>query len=204
MSMGREKRISVNSRGSEQIASESESSGWKFSAEWNPSVPTMASACSLDGHIDIYTFSDFKTSTYDNPPGAVLDDHTTFVDTAKTVRLLIEWLKRPATSCFGFGGTIVTVGQVEEKKSQIAVGIMWHIRYPLSDVQFHSLTTDNTLLERARGLQNAIKDNQIEGALTVILHSPIPIPIDPLLTGQSFVMRRFSPARTKRRKSGNS
>eukprot|EP01099_Mayorella_cantabrigiensis_P003622 TRINITY_DN2733_c0_g6_i1.p1 TRINITY_DN2733_c0_g6~~TRINITY_DN2733_c0_g6_i1.p1 ORF type:complete len:1122 (-),score=331.65 TRINITY_DN2733_c0_g6_i1:283-3315(-) len=76
---------------------------WNHDVQWSPTMTSLLSTCSLDGHIKIH-------SLHDVPSGASEDDSSLLAASTRRDRPPI-WLKRPAGSSFGFNGKLVAFGK---------------------------------------------------------------------------------------------
>eukprot|EP01127_Copromyxa_protea_P009476 TRINITY_DN2246_c0_g1_i2.p1 TRINITY_DN2246_c0_g1~~TRINITY_DN2246_c0_g1_i2.p1 ORF type:complete len:768 (-),score=242.46 TRINITY_DN2246_c0_g1_i2:1529-3832(-) len=113
----------------EKKISETVGDSWKFDVQWAPTLPCIASTCSLGGQIDIVSYNDFPT-----PAGMPLPRPR-------------QWLKRPASVSFAFGGQLVSVPT--QKDGQPA------------KIEIHTVTIkDSDFLDQAKKLHSAMAEQK--------------------------------------------
>ncbi|KAL6073528.1 Protein transport protein SEC31 [Balamuthia mandrillaris] len=107
--------------------------GWNSNIQWSPTQPAILSTCSLQGQVKIFGLHD---PTRKVTRGSHSDDQ---IDYSRPP----QWMKRPVSAAFGFGGKLFAFGSGHDRVLNV-----------------HNVTTNPSLIERARRLQRALKEDE--------------------------------------------
>eukprot|EP01125_Pyxidicula_operculata_P008838 TRINITY_DN292_c0_g2_i1.p1 TRINITY_DN292_c0_g2~~TRINITY_DN292_c0_g2_i1.p1 ORF type:complete len:1154 (+),score=395.81 TRINITY_DN292_c0_g2_i1:46-3507(+) len=122
--------------------------GWTFDVKWAPTLPAIVSTCSLAGKIEIHSVQDLKVlnSTSDtslfNKPGQKAEK--------QKLPPPPQWLKRPASVAFGFGGKLLYINKQNINESKPA---------PLT---ICTVQTDAEFVAKAENLQAVVKQHKFK------------------------------------------
>lgn len=105
----------------------------RWDVQWSPKIPAVASACTLDGKVQV-----FGLSGGGNPAGRAP-----------------KWTRRPAGASFGFGGKLVTIGNPQEP------GTANTDRRRL--VHIHRIVTEAPLVAEAEELDRSLESKDLKG-----------------------------------------
>ncbi|KAG6820187.1 hypothetical protein H0H93_004180 [Arthromyces matolae] len=130
---------------------------WAFQVDWCPRNPDLLATAFFDGTVGIHSIQttnvgqDTGSKDVQVPHGADIFDVGSISRTAGSGTLSLKqppkWLRRPASSSFGFGGKLVTVSNLPSAQGKNQSSVV-HIR---------KIVTEQDLVERATKLQAAVE-----------------------------------------------
>ncbi|KAG1767684.1 hypothetical protein EDD22DRAFT_875239 [Suillus occidentalis] len=154
LSCGKDNRaLCWNPQTSEIIGELPSAGNWAFQVEWCPRNPDLLATAFFDGTVGIHSIQSTNDATV--PPVTPKPDGADVFDvpgysrtTAPTLSLKQppKWLRRPSSCSFGFGGQLVTVGNLPAASGKNQSSIV-HIRKVIAE-------TD--IVDRAQRLQQAV------------------------------------------------
>ncbi|KIK00412.1 hypothetical protein K443DRAFT_679209 [Laccaria amethystina LaAM-08-1] len=163
LSCGKDNRaLCWNPQTSEIIGELPSADNWAFQVDWCPRNPDMLATAFFDGTVGIHSIqstneaADASTAAPQQTQGADIFDAPGFARSSTGGTLSLKqppkWLRRPASSSFGFGGELVTVSNLPSAQGKNQSSVI-HIR---------KVVTEQGLVERATHLQAAINDESLK------------------------------------------
>ncbi|KAF8156599.1 hypothetical protein B0H34DRAFT_467700 [Crassisporium funariophilum] len=163
LSCGKDNRaLCWNPQTSEVIGELPSADNWAFQVDWCPRNPDMLATAFFDGTVGIHSIQSTNESASGNKAnapradGADIFDAPGFSRASQSGTLSLKqppkWLRRPASSSFGFGGKLVTVSNLPSAQGKPQSSVV-HIR---------KVVTETQLVERATKLQAAIEGDTLE------------------------------------------
>lgn len=154
LSCGKDSRtIAWNPQTGENIGELPAASNWAYQVEWCPRDPNILATASFDGAIGIHSLQSTNQDQNIAPTPRATDDvfapsyHQNF-ETTLSLKQPPLWLKRPASGSFGYGGVFVSISNVAGAAGQ----------HQSCAVHLRPITTEPTIIERAKTLAEASKD----------------------------------------------
>ncbi|KAG2068579.1 transport protein [Suillus decipiens] len=154
LSCGKDNRaLCWNPQTSEIIGELPSAGNWAFQVEWCPRNPDLLATAFFDGTVGIHSIQSTNDATVSpvtpKPDGADVFDVPGYSrTTAPTLSLKQppKWLRRPSSCSFGFGGQLVSVGNLPAASGKNQSSVV-HIRKVIAE-------TD--IVDRAQKLQQAV------------------------------------------------
>ncbi|KAI0070651.1 hypothetical protein K474DRAFT_1693732 [Panus rudis PR-1116 ss-1] len=159
LSCGKDNRaLCWNPQTSEIIGELPSADNWAFQVDWCPRNPDLFATAFFDGTIGIHSIqstnepqeapvvSEADALDVFNAPGFSRASQATL-----SLSQPPKWLRRPTSSSFGYGGKLVSVSNLPSAQGKHQSGIV-HIR---------KVTTEPTIIERAKELQEAIANDKL-------------------------------------------
>ncbi|KAK0452176.1 uncharacterized protein EV420DRAFT_1559290 [Desarmillaria tabescens] len=161
LSCGKDNRaLCWNPQTSEIIGELPSASNWAFQVEWCPRNPDLLATAFFDGTVGIHSIQSTNEPAATATPvpagnGADIFDSTGYSQTQSGTLSLKQppkWLKRPASSSFGFGGKLVSVSNLPsaQGKHQSAV------------VHLRKVVTEQEIVAEATKLKVAIEGDSLK------------------------------------------
>ncbi|PFH49472.1 hypothetical protein AMATHDRAFT_76183 [Amanita thiersii Skay4041] len=161
LSCGKDNRVLCwNPQTSEIIGELPSADNWAFQVDWCPRNPNLLATAFFDGTIGIHSLQSTNEPTTDRSAAAHTNGADIFDSTSISrashgtfsLKQPPKWLRRPASSSFGFGGKLVTVSNLTNAQGKAQSSVV-HIR---------KVATEQALIERAIKLQAAIEDDTLQ------------------------------------------
>ncbi|KAF9547194.1 hypothetical protein CPC08DRAFT_675391 [Agrocybe pediades] len=165
LSCGKDNRaLCWNPQTSEVIGELPSADNWAFQVDWCPRNPDMLATAFFDGTIGIHSLQSTNEPAADSKAaaprldGADIFDAPGFARSSSSQQGTLslkqppKWLRRPASSSFGFGGQLVTVSNLTSAQGKAQSSVV-HIR---------KVVTEDELVERAKKLQAAIANDDLK------------------------------------------
>ncbi|KAK7685054.1 hypothetical protein QCA50_011891 [Cerrena zonata] len=160
LSCGKDNRaLCWNPQTSEIIGELPSADNWAFQVDWCPRNPDLFATAFFDGTIGIHSVqstNEPQEQTAAVPQGDAFDvfNQPGFSRASQATLSLSQppkWLRRQTSAAFGFGGKLVSVSNLPsaQGKNQSSV------------VHTRTVTTEPTIVERAKELQTAIDEQQL-------------------------------------------
>ncbi|KAG1894157.1 uncharacterized protein F5891DRAFT_1063572 [Suillus fuscotomentosus] len=159
LSCGKDNRaLCWNPQTSEIIGELPSAGNWAFQVEWCPRNPDLLATAFFDGTVGIHSIQSTNDATI--PPVTPKLDGADVFDvpgysrtTAPTLSLKQppKWLRRPSSCSFGFGGQLVSVGNLPAASGKNQSSVV-HIR---------KVITETDIVDRAQKLQQAVDTNTL-------------------------------------------
>lgn len=111
-------------------------SNWNFDLQWSPCTRGLLSTSSFDGQISLYNIESAGRIATPGDDFAVLTNQA-----APGLSRAPQWLKRPSSVSFGFGGKLASVGVKKTGGSEVKV---------------HRLKTEEEFVERSSAFEAAV------------------------------------------------
>ncbi|KAG6861064.1 hypothetical protein C0995_004406 [Termitomyces sp. Mi166 len=157
LSCGKDNRaLCWNPQTSEIIGELPSADNWAFQVDWCPRNPDLLATAFFDGTVGIHSIQSTNEGVEAKdvpaaPQGADVFDIGGIARTAGSGTLSLKqppkWLRRPASSSFGFGGKLVSVSNLPSAQGKNQSSVV-HVR---------KIVTEQDLVERATKLQTAIE-----------------------------------------------
>ncbi|KAH0581644.1 hypothetical protein H2248_011341 [Termitomyces sp. 'cryptogamus'] len=157
LSCGKDNRaLCWNPQTSEIIGELPSADNWAFQVDWCPRNPDLLATAFFDGTVGIHSIQSTNNEGVEAkdvpaPKGADIFDIGGIARSAGSGTLSLKqppkWLRRPASSSFGFGGKLVSVSNLPSAQGKNQSSVV-HIR---------KIVTEQDLVERAKKLQTAIE-----------------------------------------------
>jgi protein transport protein SEC31 len=159
LSCGKDNRaLCWNPQTSEIIGELPSAGNWAFQVEWCPRNPDLLATAFFDGTVGIHSIQSTNDATVPpvtpKPDGAdVFDVPGYSCTTAPTLSLKQppKWLRRPSSCSFGFGGQLVSVGNLPAASGKNQSSVV-HIRKVIAEAD---------IVDRAQKLQQAVDTNTL-------------------------------------------
>ncbi|KAF8816748.1 hypothetical protein BYT27DRAFT_7181181 [Phlegmacium glaucopus] len=163
LSCGKDNRaLCWNPQTSEVIGELPSADNWAFQVDWCPRNPDMLATAFFDGTVGIHSLQStnelpgYPKDAVTRPDGADIFDAPSFSGQSQSGTLSLKqppkWLRRPASSSFGFGGKLVTVSNLASSQGKPQSSVV-HIR---------KVVTETELVKRAKQLQAAIDGDNLQ------------------------------------------
>ncbi|KAF8520885.1 hypothetical protein BU17DRAFT_46119 [Hysterangium stoloniferum] len=160
LSCGKDNRVLCwNPQSSEIIAELPPANNWAFQVQWCPRNPDLLATAFFDGTVGIHSLQSTQdpsaTAAVSEQTGADIFDTHNFGQSSQATLSLSQppkWLRRPASCSFGYGGRLVTVGNLPTVQGRHQSGF----------VHLHTEITEEAVVERAEKLLEAV-DKQTLG-----------------------------------------
>ncbi|GJJ10681.1 hypothetical protein Clacol_004908 [Clathrus columnatus] len=160
LSCGKDNRVLCwNPQSGEVIGEIPPANNWAFQVDWCPRNPDLFATAFFDGTIGIHSL---QTTNEDNVATTTLqDDDASLFDNpafgqASQASLSLKqppkWLSRPVSAGFGYGGQLVTVGNLSNAQGRHQSGF----------VRIHTVVTEESIVQRAQRLQTAVKEEKLD------------------------------------------
>ena len=154
LSCGKDNRVLCwNPQSSEIIGELPPANNWAFQVQWCPRNPDLLATAFFDGTIGIHSLQSTNDVTAPEPvpaqDGADLFDVPGFGQTSQSNLSLKQppkWLRRPASSSFGYGGRLVSVNNLPNAQGKHQSGVV-HLR---------TVITESSVVERVNKLHDAV------------------------------------------------
>lgn len=159
LSCGKDNRVlGWNPQTSEIIGELPSAENWAFQVDWCPRNPDLFAAAFFDGTIGIHsahaTNEPADASAAPQPDGADIFNAPGFSRNGRATLSLKQppkWLRRPASGCFGYGGTLATISNLPSAQGKNQSSVV-HIR---------KVVSESSVVERANKLHSAIDDGSL-------------------------------------------
>ncbi|KAF4616865.1 hypothetical protein D9613_008912 [Agrocybe pediades] len=165
LSCGKDNRaLCWNPQTSDVIGELPSADNWAFQVDWCPRNHDMLATAFFDGTIGIHSLQSTNEPAADTkaaaprPDGADIFDAPGFARSSSSqqgtlsIKQPPKWLRRPASSPFGFGGQLVTVSNLTSAQGKAQSSVV-HIR---------KVVTEDRSVERAKKLQAAIVNDDLK------------------------------------------
>lgn len=136
------------------------SDNWAFQTAFNPRNPDILATASYDGKISVESLQTIPNDS--NPSAAKSTSGDLFNDleflspsSGLTLQQPPKWLRRPTSATFGFGGLLVSVGNLPAASGS----------HQSASVHLRKVVTEPEIIERAERLQAAVGSKEDLGAL---------------------------------------
>jgi protein transport protein SEC31 len=154
LSCGKDNRVLCwNPQTAEIIGELPPANNWAFQVEWCPRNPDLFATAFFDGTVGVHSIQSTNESVTATetalPNGADIFDSPNFGQLGQanlSLKQPLKWLRRLASVSCGFGGRIVTVGNLPSARG----------RNQSSFVHLRTVTTEKSIVDRAKKLQDAI------------------------------------------------
>ncbi|KAG6812361.1 hypothetical protein H0H92_003261 [Tricholoma furcatifolium] len=158
LSCGKDNRaLCWNPQTSEIIGELPSADNWAFQVDWCPRNPDLLATAFFDGTVGIHSIQSTNEAQAAQakdapaPQGADIFDVGGIARTAGGGTLSLKqppkWLRRPASSSFGFGGKLVSVSNLPSAQGKTQSSVV-HLR---------KVVTEQELVDRATKLQTALE-----------------------------------------------
>ncbi|KAL9128651.1 MAG: hypothetical protein Q9217_002711 [Psora testacea] len=134
------------------------STNWTFQTRWNPHNPSFIATASLDGKISVHSIQSTQPDTESQAglQSQTIDDED-FFDNAQsqpqgttfTLKKAPQWLQRPCSASFGFGGKIVTFRSSAAEANK------------RSTVRISMYAVDATVVSSTESFETSLKQNDL-------------------------------------------
>ncbi|KAF9644242.1 hypothetical protein BDM02DRAFT_1054166 [Thelephora ganbajun] len=160
LSCGKDNRVlGWNPQTSEIIGELPSADNWAFQVDWCPRNPDLFAAAFFDGTIGIHSAHTTNESAEETPTapqleGADIFNAPGFSHNGRATLSLKQppkWLRRPASSSFGYGGKLATVSNLPSAQGKNQSSVV-HIR---------KVVSESSVMERANKLHSAIDDGSL-------------------------------------------
>ncbi|KAF9226221.1 hypothetical protein BS17DRAFT_776900 [Gyrodon lividus] len=167
LSCGKDNRaLCWNPQTSEIIGELPSADNWAFQVEWCPRNPDLLATAFFSGTIGIHSLqstNDIPTSVpaTPKPSGAELFDaplpslppDQAAHGLSLSLKQPPRWLRCPVSASFGFGGKLVTVGNLTGA----------HGKAQSSVVHLREMSVEESVVERVKNLRTAVQEGKLEG-----------------------------------------
>lgn len=161
LSCGKDNRaLCWNPQTSEIIGELPSANNWAFQVEWCPRQPDLFAAAFFDGTIGIHSIqstgpSNGQTQAAPKADGSDVFDAAGYARASQSETLSVKqppkWLRRPASSSFGFGGKLVSISNLPPTQGKNHSSVV-HIR---------NVTSEEDIISRAKKLREAIDNDKL-------------------------------------------
>ncbi|KAF5370333.1 hypothetical protein D9758_007002 [Tetrapyrgos nigripes] len=164
LSCGKDNRaLCWNPQTSEIIGELPSADNWAFQVEWCPRNPDLLATAFFDGTVGIHSIQTTnETAAAAAAAPALAADGSDVFDVpgfsrstqggTLSLKQPPKWLRRPASTTFGFGGKLVTVSNLPSAQGKNQSSVV-HLR---------DVVTEDDLVERARKLQAALEGESLK------------------------------------------
>ncbi|KAH7912755.1 hypothetical protein BJ138DRAFT_1060464 [Hygrophoropsis aurantiaca] len=159
LSCGKDNRaLCWNPQTSEIIGELPSADNWAFQVEWCPRNPDVLATAFFDGTVGIHSIQSTNDAAAVPPTpkadgGDVFDvpGYSRTTQTTLSLKQPPKWLRRPASSSFGFGGQLVTVSNLPSAQGKNQSSVV-HLR---------KVVAETDVVDRAKSLQAAIDGDSL-------------------------------------------